>query len=153
MGSAVDQDAKAAGRPEYLSDDLPATITVEKGGFILMAGGRWFRCTDINMPLSRQVTRIGIALVGFQYDEGVGAENRLVASFTVRQNYQARRPSLDYTHAWLAKWLGGIKQYQGEERRKAVVEALNGPLALFEREYKNFQAEHEEMAGSGLLSV
>lgn len=130
------------------------TVSVKSGQFIVMVDAHWHKCDDVNMPLSRKVTRIGIALVDFEYDKGVGAENREVVSFTVRQHYQDRRPSLDYTQKWLNNWLNGIQQYQGPERRAAVVGALKEPLKRFEKEYKKYAADNEkllELEGSGLL--
>ncbi len=153
--STADLEERAERIPliNYASDESATrTISVPAGSPIMMVDSRWYRCTDVNRELNRQVTRIGIALVAFEYDEGVGADNRNVWTFTVRQHYQRRRPSLDYTHAWLQKWLGGLKTHMGEERRAAVAKALDGPLRQFEKEYKNFQAEHEELEGSGLLS-
>ena len=131
----------------------PATISVPRGAFIAMAGGRWFKCDDVNMQLSRTVTRIGIALGKFGYSDGIGAENKDIESFTVRQYYQDRRPSLDYTQKSINAKLDGWEKYLGVDRRSSIVAALKAPLKLFEKQYKNYERENEALLaleGSGL---
>ena len=124
----------------------PAFISVAGGDLLVMIDERWFRETDPNRDLNRHVTKIGLALCDFAYEEGVGGvPNRDdVATFTLRQYWQDKaRPTLDFTERGINKWLEYLEKYLGLIRRAAIEKHLRPGIKKFAETYKRYQQEKE----------
>lgn len=120
-------------------------VKVRQGQFIQMQGAHWFRCTDVNVRLNRDLSAIGVALEDFEYDAKVGAENRTIKNFTLRQFYKdPLRPQKAYTlfrrgpngELGIEEFLDDLCTRGKPEIAEAIGPVIKAAVAEFEKQYR-----------------
>jgi len=138
--ATLDKPAKAAASES-------ARITVHAGQFIqLQRNGKgemgWFKCTDVNQRLSRDLCAIAVAVADFEYEAGVGSPNNVVKNFTLRKFYTHPAASSPtgteraYDEAWLAKYFADLRARGKGDIVNEIEPTIRAGCREFERQYK-----------------
>lgn len=151
--------AKAAEAPVVdEGPKAPARVEVKAGSWVVFKDGRWFKGSDndVNVRLSRSITKVGVALEAFGYEDGVGGDPHEAKTRTLRQFYQdAERPSLDLTESQLRAHLADLQKWQSLSVRRSVEEVLLPAYKKFARLYRGYAADSEKLGepvyGAGAL--
>lgn len=119
-------------------------IAVKAGQFIQLHPNKvgrpsWFRCTNVNQTLNRDLSAIAVALGDFDYEVGVGAGNNQVQNFTLRQFYQdPNREQVNFRR--IGQYFEDLAARGLKEKaaliRKPIMDAINE----FQKQYAPLEA-------------